>query len=210
MIVWIDLCIISAGVIAIHECWRPQSMKIMNIVWPINALWGGPAILLLYFIIGQHKMDHHMKMETMDSKPDHRLHFQSVAKATLHCGAGCTLADILSMIIKEIFSLSQGVNFVIAYILAFIFGIYFQYIAQREMDSNTTSGELLKKSVITDFWSLFAWQLGMLITQLVLTPHFANTLDSAVVVMQLAMLVGFFFAYPVNYWLILKGIKKAM
>ena len=42
---WIVIGILSAVIILIDVIRHPQAMKIMDAVWPINALWGGPLIL---------------------------------------------------------------------------------------------------------------------------------------------------------------------
>ena len=48
---WIVIGILSAVIILIDVIRHPQAMKIMDAVWPINALWGGPLILWPYFTL---------------------------------------------------------------------------------------------------------------------------------------------------------------
>ncbi|MEO8219014.1 MAG: hypothetical protein ABI718_18210 [Acidobacteriota bacterium] len=43
------LCALTILVDVFH---RPQRMKVMNVVWPITALYAGPLALLAYFTIG--------------------------------------------------------------------------------------------------------------------------------------------------------------
>ena len=96
--------------IAIDLTHRPQSMKIMNVVWILTALWGSYLALWAYNKFGQgapmkmgggemkmdmsgmKDMNMDMSMGDMSMK---RPHWQSVALSALHCGAGCTLADII-------------------------------------------------------------------------------------------------------------------
>ena len=96
--------------IAIDLTHRPQSMKIMNAVWILTALWGSYLALWAYNKFGQGapmkmgggemKMDMsgmkdmNMDMSMGDMSMKHP-HWQSVALSALHCGAGCTLADII-------------------------------------------------------------------------------------------------------------------
>jgi hypothetical protein len=70
-----------AAIVIVDEWRRPQPMWIMNLVWPIVALFGSLLTLWVYFRYG-----HARKDETPRAI--------IVSKATLHCGAGCTLGDI--------------------------------------------------------------------------------------------------------------------
>ena len=86
---------LCALVIAADELKRPQHMWIMNVVWPITALFGTIWIVWQYFTYGRSpaRAEAHAHSE-MKKKP---LPFPiAVANATLHCGAGCTLGDILA------------------------------------------------------------------------------------------------------------------
>ncbi len=46
-IIWIIIGIISAIILIFDVIKHPQQMKIMDAVWPINALWGGTLILFM-------------------------------------------------------------------------------------------------------------------------------------------------------------------
>ena len=107
--------IVSALVIASDLPRRKQSMKIMNSVWILTGLWGGFFALWAYFRFGRAKRSAPvavpMRMEAPDAgsmpmgnKAETRMpmdmgrdrpKWQSVVLSTLHCGAGCTLADLI-------------------------------------------------------------------------------------------------------------------
>ena len=130
----IAVILVSTGIgiavhIAIDLTHRPQSMKIMNAVWILSALWGSYLALWAYNKFGRSspmkaeddgmKMDmsgmkdmSDMKGMDMSGMKDNmemdmakqremsmqgmqRPYWQSVALSALHCGAGCTLADII-------------------------------------------------------------------------------------------------------------------
>ena len=68
-----------------------------------------------------------------------RPYWQSVALSALHCGAGCTLADIIgewfTNYVPVTVAGSQLVgNWVLDFVLALIIGVYFQFYAIREME----------------------------------------------------------------------------
>ena len=169
--------------IAIDLTHRPQSMKIMNAVWILTALWGSYLALWAYNKFGQGapmkmgggemKMDmsdmkgmemSDMKGMSMSGMKDmnmdmsmgdmsmNRPHWQSVALSALHCGAGCTLADIIgewfTNYIPVTVAGSQLIgNWVLDFILALIIGVYFQFYAIREME-RISAGKALSLSFL--------------------------------------------------------------
>ncbi|MBS5639124.1 MAG: DUF4396 domain-containing protein [Bacteroides sp.] len=236
--------------IAIDLTHRPQSMKIMNAVWILSALWGSYLALWAYNKFGRSspmKMeDDGMKgmgmsdMKDMDmsgmkdmNMPDmkgmdmgmsmgemRRPYWQSVALSALHCGAGCTLADIIgewfTNYVPVTVAGSQLVgNWVLDFVLALIIGVYFQFYAIREMEKISV-GNALTRAFKADFFSLLSWQVGMYgwmaIVYFVLFINELLPKDTWIFwfMMQLAMLFGFFCAYPMNALLIKLGIKKGM
>ena len=236
--------------IAIDLTHRPQSMKIMNAVWILSALWGSYLALWAYNKFGRSspmKMeDDGMKgmgmsdMKDMDmsgmkdmNMPDmkgmdmgmsmgemRRPYWQSVALSALHCGAGCTLADIIgewfTNYVPVTVAGSQLVgNWVLDFVLALIIGVYFQFYAIREMEKISV-GNALTRAFKADFFSLLSWQVGMFgwmaIVYFVVFINETFPKDTWIFwfMMQLAMLFGFFCAYPMNALLIKLGIKKGM
>jgi hypothetical protein len=76
-------------------------------------------------------------------------------------------------------------------------------------------GEGLKAAVKADFLSLTAWQIGMYgWMAVVVFGFFGHELEKTGPVfwfeMQIAMLCGFATSYPVNGWLLRRGIKEKM
>lgn len=88
----------GALVIVVDVIRHPQHMWIMNVVWPVSALFGTAWILWQYFTYGRlathAKM--HAAMQRHEEPPNKRLTPFPVmaANGTLHCGSGCTLGDI--------------------------------------------------------------------------------------------------------------------
>ena len=69
------ICVVT---IAADELRFPQKMWIMNIVWPVTALFGSVIWLGFYYSFGRNKG------EQPDEPPMHI----AVAKGASHCGAG--------------------------------------------------------------------------------------------------------------------------
>ena len=73
-------------------------MWIMNLVWPITALYFGPIALWAYFAwagSGAKAAMMHAKMPDYEHHAAERPFWQKCAVGTSHCGSGCTRGDIL-------------------------------------------------------------------------------------------------------------------
>ena len=242
----ITVFFVCSGIgLAVHTAYdlksHKQPMKIMNAVWILTALWGSYLASWAYNKFGRSthstdssqesnmngnmdmKMDRSMDMSMNDMPMDgnsERPKWQSIALSALHCGAGCTLADIIGEWITHYIPISIGGslifgNWVLDYILALIIGVYFQYYAIREMENISVSKGLVR-AVKADFFSLTSWQIGMYgwmaIVYFVLFKNAPLEKDSWTFwfMMQIAMLFGFICAYPMNAILIRLGVKKGM
>ena len=219
-IISIGIGFLSAIIILINIlAGNKQHMMIMNFVWPITGLYAGPLALLAYYTIGKrttHKMMTAMKEKHMEMK---KPFWQSVVNGALHCGSGCIIGDIIAeslLLIFPVVLLGSKLysSWMIDFIFAFVIGIIFQYYAIKPM-KKMSSVEALKAALKADALSLTSWQIGMYGGMAIATfLIFKHSLEPSTFlfwfVMQFAMLLGFITAYPVNWWLIKKGIKEAM
>lgn len=209
--------IIAADIAAGHK----QHMWIMNIVWPVTALWAGPLALLGYFKLGR-KSTHqamHAAKERGEEPPAQRRPFpMSVSLGTTHCGAGCTLGDIAAEWIVvaaplTIFGHKIFGTWALDYGLAFLFGIAFQYFTIVPM-KKLPAGKGVVAALKADALSLTCWQLGMYgwmaLVVFVWFGEIPKTNPVFWFMMQLAMFCGFITSYPANWWLLRKKIKEAM
>lgn len=199
-----------------------QHMWIMNLVWPLTTLYSGPLGLWAYFRVGRSTTHTAMRAAKERGEPPPakcRPQWQSVALGATHCGAGCTLGDLIVewlvfFVPFEIFGHAIFGTWVLDYIAAFALGIAFQYFTIKPMrDLSARQG--LVQAVKADSASLTAWQAGMygwmaIATFAIFQHEIPKTSPVFWLMMQIAMLAGFLAAYPVNYWLISAGIKEKM
>ncbi len=194
-----------------------QQMGIMEAVWPVTALYFGPLAIWTYYRWGRPKSE--KWQEEADATPE-KSFAASTATGVSHCGAGCTLGDIIGatfvfVIGWEIAGLSLWPEYIADYTLAFTLGIIFQYFSIAPM-RGLSLGEGIKAALKADTLSLTSFEVGlfgwMAIMQLVLFPveHIHPDHAAYWFLMQIGMILGFFAAYPVNWWLIKRGIKEAM
>lgn len=235
--IFVIIGIVTALIIAVDTKRNPQKMEIMESVWILSGLWGGLIALIAYFKFGQDKTDTNismkgmkmdMPMKGMDMKMNmdnintkKRPSWQSITLSTLHCGAGCTLADLIGewFIYISLFTIAGSAllgSMVVDYILALIIGIYFQYNAIRAMSTTISRRDAVKKAIKADILSLTAWQIGMYgfmaIAIFLIFPTETLHKNSWTFwfMMQLAMMSGFVIAFPVNILLIRLGVKHTM
>lgn len=197
----------------------PQPMRVMNLVWPLTALWSGLIGLWAFFTFGRVRgMIQHPDKRKMQMP--RRPFWQNVALSTFHCGAGCTLADLIGegfgpFLLHPLGMTGIGWMWGLDYVLALVIGAGFQYAAIRPGLSALSPKTVFLRALKIDFLSLSSWQIGMyafcyLLFFVVLPYPPTHTSWSFWFIMQLAMFVGFFFSYPVNWLLIKRGVKPAM
>ncbi len=209
------LCVVIIGVDMLNG--HRQKMWIMNYVWLLTPLYSGLVGLYAYYKLGR-PMSHPPGQQEQREKPA-KPFWQSVVVGALHCGSGCTLGDIVVetavlFVPVSLFGRAIFGAWALDYLVAFLFGIAFQYFTIRPM-KNLSPGEGLKAALKADTLSLTAWQVGMYgwmaIAVFVIFKHELKASDPVFwFMMQLAMVAGFLTAYPVNWWLIKTKVKEAM
>lgn len=217
-----------------------QHMAIMNWVWPITALYWGPVALWGYFSRGKRMSmkwadEHGVDMDELmsddgDDPPGFwayaRKNWWPVSKGVCHCGAGCTLGDIIGEFIVyltawsiPIFGVHDADTFaamvVADFVLAWSLGIVFQYFSIVPMRDDVGRLEGIWQAIKADTLSILSFQVGlfgyMALFHLVLwQPPLTVASPVYWFQMQIGMIVGYFTAWPVNVWLIRHGVKEKM
>ena len=106
-------------------------------------------------------------------------------------------------------------EYIVDLLIAYVLGVAFQYFAIVPM-RGLSVGKGLIAAVTADTLSLIMFEIGMFgwmaVVQLVLFAevHVFPTELRYWFFMQLAMIIGLATAFPVNMWLIRRGIKEAM
>ena len=105
-----------------------------------------------------------------------------------------------------------GGKYTLAMVFAYMFGIIFQYFSVAPM-RGLGLGDGLLAGVKIDTLSLLAYQAGMFAWmgfRVWLYPELTPTTSTYWLMAQVAMVPGFATTYPVNWWLISRGIKEKM
>jgi len=217
---------LCAILIIIDEIRYRQKMWIMNLVWPLTALYFSIFGLWFYFGAGRK-----MTKTTMASgtEPNHKQMtrrapsaptFTQAAISDFHCGAGCVLGDIIAEFSLfalgwTLFGKSLYAEYVGDLLLAWLFGIAFQYFVIKPM-RNLSPAQGLIAAIKSDTLAILTFEIGlfawMALTYFVFfpQPHLKPTEPAYWFMMQIGMVLGFFTSYPLNWWLIKAGWKDGM
>lgn len=213
-----SLCLAAASALVLiaDEVRHPQRMPIMNLVWPVTALYLGPIAVWAYWAMGRMSAKDFSKRQGHPGKG--KPFWQLAAVAVAHCGAGCTLGDIAGEWLVFMFALAVFNQPFYAMIsldfgLAYVLGIVIQYRTIAPM-RGLGIGEGIVAALKADSLSLLAFEVGlfgwMAIMHKVLFPGIHPDSPTYWFLMQIGMALGFLTAYPVNGWLLRSGLKEPM
>lgn len=231
---YLILSLLCALVIVIDELGRPQKLMIMNFVWPITALYLGPAALWGYFRSGlkMTRRRHQQMLQEIQAELQGARRMMSgqplqstvtreqVAVATTHCGAGCALGDIIAewWVFAMALTFAGGefqTRLVMDFVLAWTFGILFQYMTIVPI-RRLSFGKGLFQAIRADTLVIILFEIGlfawMSLTHYVLfpDPHLKPSEAVFWFMMQVGMILGFFASYPVNSFVLKIGWKEKM
>ncbi len=143
-----------------------------------------------------------------------RARWRQVLGSTMHCVAGDGVGILAGAVIGSVMSLDRPLEVALEYGLGFGFGwTIFQTLFMRGM-AGGSYWMALKRTFIPEFLSMNLVMTGMILVASLLwaaaggkrgplTPTFWF-------VMSMALLAGFVTAYPINWWLVAKGLKHGM
>ena len=228
----LTLAFVCALVIGIDVARHPQKMAVMNVVWPVSALYGSVLAVWLYWAKGRAKGagvghpggpsgDHHgMHHGKPHGEAEGPPTAAQITVATSHCGAGCVLADICVEFALFAFAVTLAgsalwASYLYDFIAAWVLGVVFQYYSIKPM-TDLSPGQAILAAIKADTLSITAFQIGMYawmaIVYFVLfpAPHLRANQPEYWLMMQIAMLFGFATAWPMNRLLVGIGLKERM
>jgi hypothetical protein len=230
IVAWVYLVFCSAialWMISDYLRGHRQKMWIMYLVWPITAMYFGPVAAWLYLrtrpvSLAQSPQPDEQTMRKMKDMEPTR---EQVSVAVYHCGAGCTLGDIIAeaglfiiggSVATYVAGSEFGSRLVTDFILAYTLGIFFQYFTIVPM-RGLSPGKGIVAALRADTVSIIAFEIGLLawmaFTRFVLFPQPRQIHPNMVVfwfMMQVGMIIGWATSYPANVWLLRKGWKEKM
>jgi hypothetical protein len=185
----------------------------MELVWPVTALYGGPAALSLYRTWG--RTQSHRWRQQYGAPPD-RPRRGRILIQLCHCGAHCTLGAILAETAIFAAGLDRGgdrwwAEYFADYFTAVTIGVIFRYTtfahppARRVRVALATVARVDLVAVSAFEFTLFIW-LALVDRVFFSAPPRP---DGPVFwfFTQIGLIAGFLAAWPATSWLIRRGVK---
>ena len=196
-----------------------QHMAIMNLAFPLTALYLGPIALWAYFARGRRMSRKRMHMQAAGMNEGARDSWWQVSLSDSHCGAGCALGDIggewIVWASGWMIGSALGPEYILDLTLAWTFGILFQYFAIAPLRNQVGQLAPLGDAIKSDTLSILGFEVGLfgwmaIADYVIWKPPLPIDSSSQWFMMQIGMVIGFVTSWPVNQWLLRRGIKEPM
>ncbi len=152
-------------------------------------------------------MQHHSHSSPHSHQEDEPSQNKLAFRATLHCLLGCGIGEVLGIIIGTSFGMRNRETLILAVMLGFVVGLILgiRPLLKAKFDFKRA----LKTVLLAEGLSILVMETTEVVIEIYTPGVMAAGLTSWFfwAGMLLAMIGGFIAAYPVNYFLIGKGIR---
>jgi hypothetical protein len=180
--------------------------NVMKLAWVLVVFYTGPIGLFIYLLSCRQPLP-----GTHDDfiKPL----WKQATGSLLHCVAGDATGIILSAAIVYHFGLPNGIDLTIEYLSAFVVGLFvFQALFMLSMYGNYWLA--VSKTIFVETVSMNMVMVGMIPTMVILMHNLPGSDDPTQAlfwgVMSLSTMAGMITAFPINYWMVKRGLKHGM
>ena len=204
---WYLLTAASVAFMVYDLATNTPAMGVMKAAWVLIALYLGPVGLVVYLLSCRQPLP-----GTHDAFI--AAHWKQSVGSLAHCLAGDATGIILAAALTYRFGFPNGVDLVVEYAAAFVFGwLIFQALFMKAMLGNDYV-LALRKTFFAEFVSMNMVMVGMLPTMVILMRALPGARDPMQPlfwgVMSVATLAGGITAYPINSWMVARHIKHGM
>ena len=208
LIVWFALAALSTAYVAYDQFRNNPEPTVMRWGFILVTLYMGPLGLLLYVLADK------------EPRPGEHEQFTSPlwkqgVGSTIHCVAGDATGIILAAVVTAALGLPMRIDLIVEYVAGFAFGLFiFQSLFMKEMMGGTY-WENVRKTFLPEFISMNAMMAGMApVMSLLMMARDMRAMEPTELVfwgvMSLGVMVGFATAYPVNVWMVKRGLKYGL
>lgn len=208
LLVWFALTALSVAYVA-WDAWRNNpELTVMKWGWLLVTAYTGPVGLTLYVLSCK--------------EPFPGAHEQFITPlwkqglgSTIHCLAGDATGIIVAATVTGLLGLPMWLDFIIEYVAGFGFGLFiFQALFMKDMMGGSYIGAV-RQTILAEWLSMNFVMAGMYPAMAIfMMGRDMRAMEPTYLVfwgaMSGAVLVGFAAAYPINVWLVHKGLKHGM
>ncbi len=203
---WFVFTFFSLFFVVWDQWTNTPSVSVMKWAWALTIIYTGPVGLFFYLLSCRQPLP-----ETHDAFI--KVHWKQALGSEIHCVAGDATAIIGSAAFLHYYPLPNGLEAIVEYVAAYFFGLFiFQALFMMPMYPNYLSA--LRKTIFPETVSMNFVMAGMLPVVLLVKHYIVKASDPFAIefwgMMSLATIIGFFFAYPINSYLVKKGYKHGM
>lgn len=208
MLIWFALVAVSVAYVA-WDSWRNNpELKVMKLGWILSTLFLGPIGLFLYV------------MACKEPAPGQHERFvaplwKQALGSTIHMIGGDGTGIVVAAAITGLLGLPMIVDMVIEYLAGFGFGLFiFQALFMRDMMGGSYRTAL--RSSLMPEWLSMGFMMGLMfpVMALLMMGQDMRAMEPTQPLfwgaMSVGVLAGLIGSYPVNYWMVLKGMKEGM
>src|SRR5919106_2818634 len=208
LLVWFAGTLISAVYVTYDAFTKNPELKVMKWGWVLVTLYLGPVGLVLFVLSCK--------------EPGPGLHEEFVRPlwkqgmgSVIHCAAGDATGIILAAAVTGAFGLPMWIDLIVEYAAGFGFGLFiFQALFMRDMMGGSYRAAL-RHSLLPEWLSMNFMMAGMFPTMvLLMMGRDMRAMEPTELVfwgtMTAGVAVGIVIAYPVNVWMVNKGLKHGM
>lgn len=206
---WFVLAAVSTAYVAWDAFARRNPEEtVMKWGWVLITVYMGPIALALYVLTDQ------------EPRPGTHEEFirplwkQGVG-STVHCIAGDATGIVVAAVVTAALGLPMSLDLAVEYVAGFGFGLFvFQAVFMKGMFAGSYR-TAVRRSLVPEWLSMNMMAAGMFPVMIFLMMGrdmraMQPTEPLFWAVMSLGVTVGFAAAYPVNVWLVAKGLKHGL
>ena len=205
MTLWFIQAILFAGFVAVDSRATPES-PVLKWGFIIVTLYSGPVGLVLWLLACREPLpgSHERYVAAR---------WRQVVGSTMHCVAGDGIGILAAAVVATLLHLPPLLEVAFEYAAGFLFGwTIFQALFMRDM-----MGGDYRKALAATFYaelvSMNGVMAGMVLVSMPWRAHLGMSPPSSAAfwfVMSIGLTVGFAVAYPINWWLVARGLKHGM
>ncbi|MBI2778107.1 MAG: DUF4396 domain-containing protein [Chloroflexi bacterium] len=205
---WFALTLVSVAYVARDAYRNNPELTVMKWGWTLVTLYLGPIGFFLYVL--SCKEPFRGTHDAFVTPP-----WKQALGSTIHCVAGDATGIIVAAAITGALGLPMGIDLVIEYVGGFGFGLLiFQALFMRDMMGGSYPAAV-RRTVLPEWLSMNFMMAGMFPTMVILMMgRDMRAMDPTELVfwgtMSAAVLVGLVVAFPINWWMVDKGLKHGM
>ena len=208
VLVWFGLTAFCVAYVGWDAYRNNPELTVMKWGWVLVTLYLGPIALFLYVLSCKEPYpgSHERFIQPL---------WKQAIGSTIHCVAGDATGIIVAAVITGALGLPMWIDLVLEYAAGFGFGLFiFQALFMKDMMGGSYLAAV-RHSLLPEWLSMNFMMAGMFPTMVVLMMgRDMRAMEPTELVfwgtMSAAVLVGLITSYPVNLWMVAKGLKHGM